>query len=242
MGELMRRYWIPAAFSSQIEKPDSPPIRVRLMGENLVLFRDTQGRVGLLERILPASHRLAFLRTQRGRRTALRLSRREVRRERRLRRCAMRAAGQQREGQDPRHVLSVRRDAATSCGPTWARPSTSPRFPISNGRSCRPLTASPRATSRNATGCRDWKAASTRAICRSCTAASWTCARAARTMTGASCRRSYEVLPTDFGFVGRGRARTGERQHLVARGRDADAVPQDHSLGAAWRARLGADR
>ena len=46
MGSLMRRYWIPAAFSNQIEKPDSPPVRVRLLGENLVLFRDTQGPNG----------------------------------------------------------------------------------------------------------------------------------------------------------------------------------------------------
>ena len=31
MGKLMRRYWIPAAFSHQIERPDSPPIRVKLL-------------------------------------------------------------------------------------------------------------------------------------------------------------------------------------------------------------------
>ena len=59
MGALMRRYWIPAAFSHQIAKPDGPPIRVRLLGENLVLFRDTQGRVGLLDEKCP--HRTASL-------------------------------------------------------------------------------------------------------------------------------------------------------------------------------------
>ena len=59
MGDLMRRYWIPAAFSSQIEKPDGPPVRVRLMGENLVLFRDSQGRIGLLDELCP--HRTASL-------------------------------------------------------------------------------------------------------------------------------------------------------------------------------------
>ena len=48
MGGLMRRYWIPAAFSNQIEKPDGPPVRVRLLGENLVLFRDSAGNAGLL--------------------------------------------------------------------------------------------------------------------------------------------------------------------------------------------------
>src|SRR5262249_36209964 len=59
MGELMRRYWIPAAFSKAIAEPDCAPIRVRLMGENLVLFRDTQGRVGLLGERCP--HRTASL-------------------------------------------------------------------------------------------------------------------------------------------------------------------------------------
>ena len=59
MGELMRRYWIPAAFSHQIAAPDCPPVRVRLMGENLVLFRDTVGRIGLLDERCP--HRTASM-------------------------------------------------------------------------------------------------------------------------------------------------------------------------------------
>ena len=48
MGELMRRYWIPALLSEEIPVPDCPPARVRLLGEELVAFRDSQGRVGLL--------------------------------------------------------------------------------------------------------------------------------------------------------------------------------------------------
>lgn len=59
MGALMRRYWIPAAFASQVEKPDSPPVRVKLLGEQLVLFRDTQGRLGLVDEFCP--HRLASM-------------------------------------------------------------------------------------------------------------------------------------------------------------------------------------
>ena len=59
MGELIRRYWIPAAFSHQIPDCDGPPVRVRLMCEDLVLFRDTQGRLGLLEERCP--HRTASL-------------------------------------------------------------------------------------------------------------------------------------------------------------------------------------
>ena len=59
MGELMRRYWIPAGFSDQIAAPDGPPLRVRLLGEDLVLFRATDGRVGLLDERCP--HRTASL-------------------------------------------------------------------------------------------------------------------------------------------------------------------------------------
>jgi phthalate 4,5-dioxygenase oxygenase subunit len=59
MGELMRRYWIPAAFVHQIAEPDCAPVRVRLLGENLVLFRDTGGRIGLIDERCP--HRTASM-------------------------------------------------------------------------------------------------------------------------------------------------------------------------------------
>jgi phthalate 4,5-dioxygenase oxygenase subunit len=48
MGELMRRYWIPALLAEEIPAPDCSPVRVRLLGEDLVAFRDSQGRAGLL--------------------------------------------------------------------------------------------------------------------------------------------------------------------------------------------------
>ena len=59
MGDLLRRYWIPACLSSEIVEPDGPPARVRLLGEDLVAFRDTAGRVGLIEEQCP--HRGASL-------------------------------------------------------------------------------------------------------------------------------------------------------------------------------------
>ena len=59
MGTLMRRYWVPALFSHQIAAPDSPPVRVKLMGEELVAFRDSRGQIGLLEERCP--HRTASL-------------------------------------------------------------------------------------------------------------------------------------------------------------------------------------
>ena len=48
MGNLLRRYWIPALLSEEIPAPDCPPVRVRLLGEELVAFRDTRGRIGLV--------------------------------------------------------------------------------------------------------------------------------------------------------------------------------------------------
>lgn len=59
MGDLMRSYWIPASFADQVAEPDGPPVRVRLLGENLVLFRATSGRLGLIAEACP--HRLASM-------------------------------------------------------------------------------------------------------------------------------------------------------------------------------------
>ena len=49
MGKLMRRFWAPTLLSSELPKPDCPPVRVSLMGEKLVAFRDTEGRLGLID-------------------------------------------------------------------------------------------------------------------------------------------------------------------------------------------------
>jgi phthalate 4,5-dioxygenase len=59
MGEVMRRYWLPACLSEEMDGPDSPPIRLRLLGEDLVAFRDSSGEVGLLAAY--CAHRLAPL-------------------------------------------------------------------------------------------------------------------------------------------------------------------------------------
>jgi len=57
MGELFRRFWIPALPTSDIPDADGEPVRLKLLGEPLVAFRDTNGKVGILERQCP--HRLA---------------------------------------------------------------------------------------------------------------------------------------------------------------------------------------
>ena len=58
MGEMIRQYWIPAMKSEDLEV-DAPPIRLRLLGENLIAFRTTSGKVGIFEHHCP--HRCASL-------------------------------------------------------------------------------------------------------------------------------------------------------------------------------------
>jgi phthalate 4,5-dioxygenase oxygenase subunit len=59
MGKLMRRHWIPAALSEQLSERDGTPVRLRILGEDLVAFRDTEGRLGVLGERCP--HRKASL-------------------------------------------------------------------------------------------------------------------------------------------------------------------------------------
>ncbi len=49
MGELFRRYWVPALLASELAAPDCPPVRVMLLSERLIAFRDTLGRLGLID-------------------------------------------------------------------------------------------------------------------------------------------------------------------------------------------------
>ena len=58
-GEYFRRFWMPALLASEVPTPDCPPVRIRLMGEDLIAFRNTEGRVGLMDEFCP--HRRASL-------------------------------------------------------------------------------------------------------------------------------------------------------------------------------------
>src|SRR5919108_5691516 len=53
MGHLMRQYWIPAALSSELPEREGAPLRIRLLGENLIAFRTTSGAVGLIQNHCP---------------------------------------------------------------------------------------------------------------------------------------------------------------------------------------------
>ncbi len=59
MGQIMRRHWIAACLSEEVAEPDGAPVKVRLLGEDLVVFRDSKGRVGVLDEY--CSHRRASL-------------------------------------------------------------------------------------------------------------------------------------------------------------------------------------
>ena len=49
MGRLFRRYWIPALLTGELPDNDCPPVRVKLLSERLIAFRDSDGRYGLID-------------------------------------------------------------------------------------------------------------------------------------------------------------------------------------------------
>lgn len=59
MGELMKRHWTPVCMSEEVAEPDGKPIRLRILGEELVAFRDTEGRLSVMDGHCP--HRGALL-------------------------------------------------------------------------------------------------------------------------------------------------------------------------------------
>src|SRR6185503_9878882 len=59
MGQLMRRHWIPVCMMEEVAEADGAPARARLLGEDLVVFRDSDGRLGVLGEYCP--HRGASL-------------------------------------------------------------------------------------------------------------------------------------------------------------------------------------
>jgi phthalate 4,5-dioxygenase oxygenase subunit len=59
MGTMMRRFWVPALLAEEVAEPDGTPVRVRLLGEDFIVFRDTAGKLGFVDAACP--HRLASL-------------------------------------------------------------------------------------------------------------------------------------------------------------------------------------
>jgi phenylpropionate dioxygenase-like ring-hydroxylating dioxygenase large terminal subunit len=59
MGQLFRQYWIPALLARELPENDCAPVRVKLLGERLIAFRDSEGRYGLMDEF--CAHRGASL-------------------------------------------------------------------------------------------------------------------------------------------------------------------------------------
>jgi phthalate 4,5-dioxygenase oxygenase subunit len=59
MGQIFRRHWLPACLTEEVPDRDGPPVRISLLGEKLVAFRDSEGRVGIVDEFCP--HRRASL-------------------------------------------------------------------------------------------------------------------------------------------------------------------------------------
>ena len=59
MGGIMRRHWLPVCLSDEVAENDGAPVKARLVGEDLVVFRDSNGKLGVLDEHCP--HRGASL-------------------------------------------------------------------------------------------------------------------------------------------------------------------------------------
>lgn len=53
VGQALRRHWLPVLAEADLPAADAPPVWLRVMGEALVLFRDTSGRLGVLDAYCP---------------------------------------------------------------------------------------------------------------------------------------------------------------------------------------------
>ncbi len=59
MGKVFRCYWIPALLAEELPEPNCPPVRVQLLSEYLIAFRDSEGKLGLLDEF--CAHRCVSL-------------------------------------------------------------------------------------------------------------------------------------------------------------------------------------
>ena len=132
----------PGVARLSVSDRDGPPVRVHLLSENLIAFRDTEGRLGLIEEF--CAHRRVSLWFGRngGERAALPLSRLEIRRDRPVRGNPLRARRAARIASASGWGTIRSSSAAKSCGPIWGRPTASRNCRNGNSRWCRTISAS----------------------------------------------------------------------------------------------------
>ena len=140
MGQMIRRYWIPAALSEEVEA-DGAPRRVRLMGEDLIVFRDSRGKVGLLEEFCP--HRGVSLLLARNEECGLRCLYHGWKFDVNGEVHDMPAEPDAKGMRERIRAVSypVREVRAESSGRIWASKARSRRRSISNSRNTRPRTS-----------------------------------------------------------------------------------------------------
>ena len=170
MGEMFRRYWMPALLAEELPENDCPPVRVQLLSERLIAFRDTEGRYGLLDEF--CAHRGVSLWFGRNEECGLRCPyhgwKYDV-----TGQCVEIPSEPEESGfraNDPACGPIRWSSVAACCGPTWARPSISRGCRNSNSPWCRRNRPTRRSGCNTATGCRRWKAASIPATCHGCIA------------------------------------------------------------------------
>ena len=183
MGQLFRSYWMPALLAEELPENDCPPVRVKLLSERLLAFRDSDGRYGLIDEF--CAHRGVSLWFGRNEECGLR--------------CPYHGWKYDVTGQcievpsEPAEsgfcqkiklksypLVEARRRAVDLYGPARAAAAAAG---VGVRARCRPSSASSPSACRNATGCRRWRAASIPATSRSCIAATSTpirCSRAPR--------------------------------------------------------------
>ena len=194
-------------------------MRVRLLGEDLIAFRDSSGKVGLIQNNCP--HRGASLFFGRNEESGLRCVyhgwKFDV--DGQVRRHAERAGRERLQDEGQRDGLPVRRSAAASSGPTWARARTPPPLPDLEPNMLPDERALSDRTSASATGCRRSRATSTPATSASCTTARINADDAPpgtlRPATRCADRAPrYEVVDTDCGVM-YGAYRPAEAGHVL---------------------------
>ena len=192
--------------ASELGGPDSPPVRVNVLGEKLVAFRDTAGTIGLLDAYCPHRRANLFWGRNEAARAALRLPRLEVRRHRRSARTCRTAprARRSKTACKRARIPTLERGGLVWAylGPPDAAAARSRTIEVFDARRDRP--AHHQDVAARQLRCRCRKATSTRATSRSCTAGSTDrrSPAAASTPTRSSTRcRAGSSPETDYGLM-----------------------------------------
>ena len=171
MGDLFRCYWLPILLSEELPEPDCPPVRVKILSERLLAFRDTDGTLGLIDEFCP--HRGASLWFGRNEECGLRCPYHGWKFD--VNGQCVEVPSEPAESGYAKKIKLTAYPVIEKGGVIWTymgKPENKPAEPeLRILRRARASRASPRSACRSATGCRRWKAASIHRTSPSCIAA-----------------------------------------------------------------------